>query len=53
MAIFIKPVPTLRGSVAANFGKKAAACVSKRATIDFTAQVKVARAILEKSKLKR
>ena len=53
MAIFIKPVPTLRGSVAANFDKKAAACACKRATIDFTAQVKVARAILEKSKLKR
>ncbi len=53
MAICIKPVPTLHGRVAAKFDSMATHNESKRATVDFTRQVRIARAILEKSKLKR
>jgi hypothetical protein len=54
MAIYIKPVPTLHGRVAERFNRIAAQnATEKRASIDFTKQVKIARAILEKSKLNK
>lgn len=54
MAIYIKPVPTLHGKVAERFNKTAKEnATMKRATVDFTKQVKIARAILEKSKINK
>ncbi len=53
MAIYIKPIPTLHGDVAANFDKLATKSASERATVDFTKQVSVARAILKKAKLNK
>ena len=44
-------IPALHGRVASRFNKAAANNEKKRATVDFTAQVKIARAILKKSKV--
>jgi len=54
MAIYIKPVPTLYGKVAETFnGIATQNATEKRASVDFTKQVRVARAILEKSKIQK
>ena len=54
MAIYIKPVPTLRGYVADKFNRMAERnATSKRASVDFTEKVKTTRAILEKSKFNK
>ncbi|WP_300726663.1 hypothetical protein [uncultured Bacteroides sp.] len=50
MAIFIKTLPTLEGKVADRFYKKAAQAESKRASVDFSREVQMTRAILAKSK---
>lgn len=51
MAIAIKSIPTLKGKEARSFNKKADAAFSKRATIDYSKQGRIARAILEKAKM--
>ena len=51
MAISIKIIPTLRGRVASRFCKTAAENEKKRASVNFTTQVKIAKAILRKSKV--
>lgn len=54
MAIYIKPVPTLRGKVAEKFNQTAMQNATvKRASVDFTKQVETARAILAKSKINK
>jgi hypothetical protein len=52
MAIAIKCIPTLQSKDAKAFIKKADAKSKKRATVDFSKQVLVSNAILEKSKLR-
>ena len=51
MAIAIKSIPTLKGEAAIKFVKKAEAASKKRATIDFSKQIKIATKILKKAKL--
>ncbi len=51
MAVFVKTIPTLHGSVAERFYKQATINEMKRATIDYTKQVESMRAILKESKL--
>ncbi len=51
MSLPIKSIPTLQGDSAKEFLEKADQNKKKRATVDFTEQLKIARAILEKSKL--
>ena len=51
MAIGIKDIPTLHGRVASRFSKTAADNERKRASVNFTTQVKIAQAILKKSKI--
>lgn len=54
MAVYIKPVPTLYGRAAENFNRKADLnAKTRRASVDFTKQVEIARAILEKSKFNK
>ncbi len=52
MAIAIKSIPTLENETAQAFVKKADSAVKNRATVDFSKQVKIARAILKKANLK-
>jgi len=51
MAVYVKPIPTLDGDVASRFMANAMSNESKRATIDFSEQVEIARSILKKSQL--
>ncbi len=51
MAVFVKTIPTLHGSVAKRFNEQATTSEKKRATIDYTKQVESMRAILKESKL--
>jgi hypothetical protein len=51
MAIAIKSIPTLKGEDAKRFNEKADRAYNKRATVDFSKQAKIARAILEKAKM--
>lgn len=52
MAIAIKSIPTLENETAQAFVKKADSAVKNRATVDFSKQVEIARAILKKANLK-
>jgi len=52
MAIAIKSIPTLKNETAKTFVEKAEKQVAKRATVDFSKQMKSAEAILIKSKLR-
>lgn len=51
MAIAIKSIPTLKGDDAKRFIKAATRAENNPATVNFSKQAKVARAILEKSKM--
>lgn len=51
MAIAIKTIPTLKSTEAAKFAQKANDALNNRATIDYSAQVKSAQAILKKAKM--
>lgn len=51
MAIAIKSIPTLKGEDAKTFIKKADKALGKRATIDFSKQIEMSRAILKKANL--
>lgn len=51
MATTIKSIPVLTGRVAASFQKKAKAGLAKKATINFSAQQKTAKAILKKANI--
>lgn len=51
MAISIKSVPTLKGKTAEKFITNANAAREKRATIDFSKQVKSCASILSKAKI--
>jgi len=51
MAIAIKTIPTLSAKSAKAFDKKADASYSNKATVNFSKQVKSAKAILNKAKL--
>lgn len=51
MAIEIKEIPTLKGKEAERFMKQAEKSYKKRATIDFSKQVKETMAILRKSNM--
>lgn len=51
MAIAIKSIPILKNKDANSFIKKADAKSKKRATVDFSKQVKASHAILKKAKL--
>jgi hypothetical protein len=50
MALAIKSIPPVTGKDAERFIKAAEKAERSRASIDFTEQIKTARAILEKSK---
>ncbi len=52
MVISIKIIPTLHGRVASRFNEAAVENEKKRASVNFTAQVKIAQAIFKKSKFK-
>jgi hypothetical protein len=52
MAIAIKSVPVLMDDTAKKFSKKAEENKRKGAYIDFSEELKIARSILQKSKLK-
>ena len=49
MAIAIKKVPVLKGSAAVSFEAKAQDAIAKKATINFTKQLKTATDILKKA----
>lgn len=51
MAIEIRGIPTLEGKEAERFVKQAEKALKKRATIDFSKQVKETIAILRKSNM--
>ena len=51
MALEIKAVPELKGKIASAFVKKANANVAKKLLVDFSAQVKSAKNILDKAQL--
>tara|TARA_R110002051_G_scaffold70772_1_gene127511 strand:+ start:71615 stop:71770 length:156 start_codon:yes stop_codon:yes gene_type:complete len=51
MAIAIKQIPVLKGSVAKSFVQKATKNMEKRHSVDFTKQAANAKKILEKAKL--
>ena len=51
MALFVKTIPTLHGSVADRFNEQAATSEENRASVDFTEQVESMRAILTESRL--
>lgn len=53
MAIFVKPIPVLKGKPAEKFLKRAAENEKKRASVDFSKQVELTRAILEKSNINK
>ena len=50
MAIAIKSVPVLTGSVAKRFNQRAANALKKKHTVDWSEQVKIARDILANAK---
>lgn len=52
MAIAIKSIPTLKEKAAKVFVKKAKETVSRRATVNFSRQVKSADLILKKAKMR-
>ncbi|MBI2257572.1 MAG: hypothetical protein HYU67_01585 [Flavobacteriia bacterium] len=52
MAIAIKSIPTLENQVASNFVENARLSSKKRGSISFVEQLKTAKKILEKAKLK-
>ncbi|MDX8341771.1 hypothetical protein SLH46_21405 [Draconibacterium sp. IB214405] len=52
MAIAIKTIPTLKEEEAKAFTVKANASYTRKATVDFSKQVKSARSILSKAKLR-
>ena len=52
MAIAIKSIPTLKEKEAKTFVEKADASVSKRATVNFSQQVKATNHILDKAKMR-
>lgn len=51
MAIAIKQIPVLNGKVASSFVKKANANVSKKHSVDFSAQAIIAKSIFSKAKI--
>lgn len=51
MAIPIKSIPTLKCKDAKRFNKKADIAFKKSATIDFSKQAEIARAILKKANM--
>lgn len=51
MAIAIKSIPILQNKDASSFIKKANTSFAKRGTVDYSQQVKNARAILSKAKV--
>jgi hypothetical protein len=51
MAVFVKTIPTLHGSVADRFNEQAHTSEVNRASVDYTEQVESMRAILKESKL--
>ena len=51
MAIAIKQIPVLTDKVASSFNKRADVAYSNKHTVDFSAQIKMAKAILEKAKI--
>ena len=51
MALFVKTIPTLHGSVADRFSEQAITNEENRASVDYTEQVESMRAILKESKL--
>jgi hypothetical protein len=51
MAVFVKTIPTLCGSVADRFSEQASTNEENRASVDFTEQVESMRAILNESDL--
>jgi hypothetical protein len=51
MAIAIKSIPTLREKDAKVFVKKAADTFARRATVNFSKQMKATQVILEKAKM--
>ena len=52
MAITIKSIPVLKSEAAETFVKQTEQKVSKRASVDFSKQVKSAQDILNKAKMK-
>jgi hypothetical protein len=52
MAITIKSIPVLKSEAADSFVKQADKKVAKRATVDFSEQVKITQDILKKAKMK-
>ena len=51
MALFVKTIPTLHGSVADRFSEQAITNEVNRASVDYTEQVESMRAILTESEL--
>lgn len=51
MALFVKTIPTLHGSVAERFSEQATTNEVNRASVDYTEQVESMRAILNESEL--
>ena len=51
MAIYIKAIPTLKGTVAERFNEQAAKAETKRGSVDFSAQIEKARRILATANL--
>lgn len=51
MAVFVKTIPTLHGSVADRFNEQATTSEVNRASVDYTEQVESMRAILTESEL--
>jgi hypothetical protein len=51
MAVFVKTIPTLCGSVADRFSEQASTNEENRASVDYTEQVESMRAILNESDL--
>lgn len=51
MALDIKAIPTLKGKEAERFVKEAEKAYLKQEKIDFSKQVKIARAILKKANM--
>lgn len=51
MAIYIKNIPTLKGRPAKKFAEKATQNEQKRASVDFSEQVNIARSIIMSSRL--
>jgi hypothetical protein len=52
MASSIKSIPTLNGKAASSFQNKVEASQSKKATVDFSKQIKSSANILAKAKLR-